>query len=1125
MRTALRWLFGILAGFVVVVLLAWVGITIWAKEQAGDDVPFTALAGIVATEVLSRIDCAVTGCPPEVAEGLAISVHADELMRTTPVAIDVDEWGRVHIAESDRIYGGAEDNRGHPYWLMDDLASRSVDDRRAYIEKWLAAGKFEDPEHFHARYDSLARLDDTDGDGVPDARHELARWNDTVDGPAAGVEVREGEVFVTVIPDVVRLRDEDGDGEADAIETLVHGYGVKTSLVGHDLHGLVFGPDGRLYFSMGDRGYRIELPDGRVLEPALGPGRGAIFRMKPDGSELEVFATGVRNPQELAFDDYGNLFTGDNNGDGGDKARVVYLVEGGETGWAMPYQTLVGDYIRGPWVAERLWDLAHETQPAWVLPPVGHLGNGPAGFAHYPGLGLPDRYDGHFFLADYGYIPARSGVWSFALEPDGAGFRMVDEHPFVWSVLSTDFDFGWDGHLYVTDFSQIGQTQRLLRASHAEAGQDPRLAETARIAQEGMAARSDAELAELLHHPDQRLRIRAQDALAGRGDGPAFAALARDGDAELVPRLHGLWGLGQLGPDALREGLGDGLAWTDAEAPEFRAQVAKVIGDARAPDWNDTLVAWLAAPDPRVRFFAAQALGRIAAPEAVGPLFAMLRENADRDPFLRHAAIYALYRIGNLDAVLERAGDPDVAVRRAVLLVLRHASDPRIARYLDDPDPLLVVEAARAIYDLPLDGAMPELARLAPGLAPVDEEDRQVGRALHRRVLGANLRVRDEDGALALAGYAADESQLPALRELALEALGEYPEPGPRDFTMGFYRPLETRPPEVVFAALDTHGPALVAGAFGERALEIASRFGRVPLDDDELERRVADASAAPGMRRASLVALAARAVSRDTPGALRAARTALASDVPELRADARDVLVELAPSEGLEELVALDGDASVVELQRAYVALGALEEPRAVAALDRALDQLAAGELARGAQLELIEAARGHGDPDLLGKLGAWENRWARDPASGMVWALEGGDAARGQEVFQAQGDCQRCHVAGGHGAGVGPPLEGVVARRGAPFVLRSLLDPNAEITEGFATVAVTRRDGSAVAGTLVSSDGSGVVITDASGERVEIPADDIVSQTDPVSGMPPLGYSLRSHDLRDVIAYVSTL
>jgi quinoprotein glucose dehydrogenase len=198
---------------------------------------------------------------------------------------------------------------------------------------------------------------------------------------------------------------------------------VKTSLSGHDLHGLAHGPDGKVYFSMGDRGYNVTTREGKHLVPPIDPGRGAVFRMNPDGSGLEVFAEGLRNPQELAFDDYGNLFTGDNNGDGGDKARIVYVVEGGDSGWAMPYQTLVGDYLRGQWNAEKLWHLQHETQPAWIVPPIGHLANGPSGLAYYPGLGLPERFAGRFFLCDYRYQPSKSQIWSFGVEPAGAGFR------------------------------------------------------------------------------------------------------------------------------------------------------------------------------------------------------------------------------------------------------------------------------------------------------------------------------------------------------------------------------------------------------------------------------------------------------------------------------------------------------------------------------------------------------------------------------------------------------------------------------------------------------------------------------------------------------------------------------
>ena len=136
---------------------------------------------------------------------------------------------------------------------------------------------------------------------------------------------------------------------ADRREVLLDGFGVHTALLGHDMHGLILGPDGRLYFSIGDRGFNVTTPEGRHL---FYPHTGAVLRCNRDSSELEVYASGMRNPQELAFDRHGNLFTGDNNSDGGDKARWVYVVEGGDSGWRISFQSL---RTRGPWNEEKLW--------------------------------------------------------------------------------------------------------------------------------------------------------------------------------------------------------------------------------------------------------------------------------------------------------------------------------------------------------------------------------------------------------------------------------------------------------------------------------------------------------------------------------------------------------------------------------------------------------------------------------------------------------------------------------------------------------------------------------------------------------------------------------------------------
>jgi quinoprotein glucose dehydrogenase len=1120
----MRWIRRVLALVVVAILVAWGALVYAYRDVAGPGVPAWQLAIFIAQEVGARIYCGVTGCPAQLPDGMTgMTIRewaAPGLVPSTPVALDVDPWHRVYVAEGDRNQGGAEDNRRHMYWLDDDLASTTVEERRAYYEKWVANGRIEDPETFTARADRALVVEDQDGDGNADHTRELARWNDWVNGIFSGVLWHNGDLYATEIPSVFRLRDV-AESDPPEVETLATGFGVKTSLSGHDLHGLVLGPDGRIYFSMGDRGYNVVTREGRHLVPPMDPGRGAVFRMKPDGSELEVFAEGLRNPQELAFDDYGNLFTGDNNGDGGDAARIVYVVEGGDSGWAMPVQTLVGDYVRGPWNAEKLWELQHETQPAWILPPIAHLSNGPAGFAAYPGLGLPERFAGHFFLCDYRYQPSRSQVWTFGVEPEGAGFRMVNEEPFIGQILVTDLVFGYDGRIYAARYNDFAKTQTLVVLEHAEARSDPRVAEAVTLAQEGMGERPTAELTALLGHADRRIRQRAQQELVRRADPAPLGLLARDREAALIPRLHALWGLGQLGAGAI-EAIGwKNLAWAESEEPELRSQLAKLAGEAGAGGLTPDLVRWLGDSDARVRFFAAQSLGKLGAPSAVEPLIALLRGNADQDVFLRHAASYALFRIGDLEALLAHADDESRAVRMGVLLALRRAGDPRIARFLDDSEPALVLEAARAVHDLPIPEAMPALAALPPAGLPRDD-DPQTSFALHRRVIDANRLVGTEDAAVALAAHAAEEALPTPMRRLALDALAEFAKPGPRDYVWGSWRPEPERDPSVVHAALDRYGRGLVQGDLGDRALEVALAYGRVPLDDDELLARIGDASEAAASRAASLRALARREGSASLRPAIA---VAAGSDVALLRAEARDALVRVSLSEALASLAPARFEGEPLERQRAFAALARLGGPEAEALLEDALDRLEAGTLEADAQLDLIEAARAHGAPALLERVESYESRTpARDLVAARSWALEGGDADRGRLVFQGHGDCQRCHGEAGHGGGVGPPLEGVGSARDRGFLLRAVLEPSADITDGFATLSLTRTDGSVISGLLVS-EGDQAVVLETGGQQERVAVAEIASRIGPVSAMPPNGLALTPRDLRDLIAYLASL
>ncbi|MFG0334714.1 MAG: PVC-type heme-binding CxxCH protein, partial [Maioricimonas sp. JB049] len=646
----------------------------------------------------------------KIPDGVEVELFAAEPMLANPVAFCIDERGRVFVAETFRQSKGVEDNRGHMDWLERDLALTTVEERRKMFEDFLG----EKVASYSEEHDRIRLLIDEDGDGKADKATVFADgFNDVVEGTGAGVLAWRGDVYYTCIPRLWKLQDTNGDGIADAREALHDGYGVRVAFRGHDMHGLVLGPDGRLYFSIGDRGYNVMTQEGTQL---VRPDTGAVFRCNPDGSELEVFAYGLRNPQELAFDDYGNLFTGDNNSDSGDKARWVHIVEGGDTGWRMYFQYLED---RGPWNRERIWypyradEETIAVQPASTVPPVANLGDGPSGLTYYPGVGLPERYDGHFFMADFRGSSGQSGIRSFAVEPKGATFELVDSHWLIQNVLATDVDFGYDGKMYVSDWvdgwngTGKGRIYKFAWPEHAASDVVEQVGQQMAAGFDDLAVE---ELIELLFHADRRIRLEAQFAIVRRESVGTLGAAVNAKDFVADPRLaelgriHAAWGLGQLartsGVSSV-EAARSLVTLLNDDSAEIRAQAAGALGEVLADDeWLltaslDTLARLVEEGSPREQYFAAVALGKAGDPEAVEPLLGLLAANNDADPVLRHAASLSLARIGDRDALLEAAGDPSRAVRLGVVLAMRQLKMPEIAAFLQDGDAAIVEEAAR----------------------------------------------------------------------------------------------------------------------------------------------------------------------------------------------------------------------------------------------------------------------------------------------------------------------------------------------------------------------------------------------------------------------------------------------
>ncbi|HET7811001.1 MAG TPA: HEAT repeat domain-containing protein [Steroidobacteraceae bacterium] len=1053
------------------------------------------------------------------AKGLKASLWAAEPMLANPVAIDFDEKGRLFVSETYRYRTSVLDIRDYMGMLELDLASRSIEDRMALHRKVFGE---EQTRQFAIESEIVRLVEDTDHDGVADKSSIYAdKFNSELDGIASGVLARHGKVWFTNIPSLWLL---EGDAGHVKRTELLRGFGVRYNFTGHDFHGLALGHDGKLYFSIGDRGMNVKTREGTTVAY---PDEGAVYRANPDGTELELVHRGLRNPQELVFDEHGNLFTGDNDSDQGDQERLVYLVEGGDSGWRIGYQHAPLGH-GGPWLSESLWKPAFAGRPAYLLPPICNIEDGPSGLTYYPGTGLTPEYAGHFFITHFKGSIARSGIQTYTLKQNGATFAPTSSQQFIGGVLPTDVTFGPDGVLYLSDWvdgwpkSNKGRIYGISPVT-PDPAQAKISADLAKLLAQGFTQRKDAELAALLSHPDRRARLEAQLELAARGDKSAalFSKIAHDRKAAPLARLHAVWGLTQLGRKnlAIAPLLAQLLGDMD---PEVRAQAAKGLGDIHAKGAQEVLVARLTDSEPRVRFFAAQSLGKLGNEASARPLIELLRANDNKDAYLRFAASNALSKLGADAALATAAKDSSAAVRLGVLLAYRRSEDPAIAGFLDDSDAYLVREAAEAINDVPI---APALAPLAGKLASAPVRDE----AVVLRALNANYRLGDAPRAQALANYAANGSATPQMRSEALRQLAIWGKVPQRDRIVGIYRPMKERPATDAVTALTPVAAQLLGGDVPE-----------------PVQLATLDAIAALQLRTAA-PALVAAVSNEKAPEALRAgalrtldgfggkeavdaAAVAVKSTVPALRLAALQILAQRAPDLALPTIKRFTASKSEVEQQAAFQALAQLQSPQAPALLVGAIDQLAAGKVQPGAQMELLDAVDQSSAPAVKARWDKQKAAWAAgsDALAPYRFALAGGNPRAGADQFfgNAVLPCARCHRAFGEGGDAGPNLGAIGAQKPAEYLLESVVKPSAHIAAGFDNVTFTLANGETESGSVVSESATQVVVKRGDGSQVTLDPKQVKQRVSAPSSMPEIYAQVLSRaQLRDVVAFLKVL
>ncbi|HEY2951247.1 MAG TPA: c-type cytochrome, partial [Verrucomicrobiae bacterium] len=554
---------------------------------------------------------------------------------------------------------------------------------------------------------------------------------------------------------------------------------------------------------------------------------------------------------------------------------------------------------------------------------------------------------------------------------------------------------------------------------------------------------------------------------------------------------------------------------------------------------------------PRVRFFTAIRLGKLGRKEAVPALLEMLRANNNQDRYLRHAGVMGLIGCADVSTLAALAKDDSPGVRMAAVLALRRKAGAEVAAFLDDINPQIVLEAARAISDLPISAALPPLAakvgqasRLSQQFESarklVDASNASAARkpsgsgetpdllsSLLRRVINANFRLGAETNAALLAAFAASSSAPEPLRVEALNALGDWARPSGRDRITGLWRPLAPRDGQIAARALQprlTELSSSPANTVKLAAIRVGAKLG-VKAGGASAFGLLADTKQSSAVR---LEALKSLDTLKDAKLA-DAVKLALSDTDESLRKEATRLQTHLRPKDATAQWRQTLAKGSSGEKQAALRALGAVPGTAADEILSSWMDKLLAKEVPAELQLDLLVAAAQCSAPGVKDKVTKFEH--TRDPKDDLrQWreCLAGGDAAEGKKIFaeKQETQCVRCHKAGGEGGDVGPDLTHIAAQKDRAYLMESVLFPNKQIAAGFESVLVSMKNGMDYAGIVKNETDTVLELNSPEDGLLKLNKADIKARERTLSPMPEeMRQVLTKDDIRNLVEFLSGL
>jgi quinoprotein glucose dehydrogenase len=1116
-----------------------VGLLAFSCQESKTDLRIKSLDQETVNAQVKTIEASVS---PVLSEGLKLSIWAVDSLVYDPISIQMTDQGELIYSRTNRQKDSEFDIRGHQDWEIRSISLQNIEEKRAFLHAelsperssentWLAdlnGDGSHDWRDMTVQKEQIYRLKDTDGDGYADQSQMMVEdFNDEVTDVAGAVMMGEDALYVGVGPDMWRMVDNNGDGIMDEKSSISHGYGIHIGFGAHGMSGLEMGPDGRVYWGIGDIGFNGTGPDGKEWKY---PNRGVIARANPDGSDFEIFAMGVRNTHEFVFDAHTNLISVDNDGDHpGEKERLVYLTNGSDSGWRTNWQ--FGKY-RDPdnnsykvWMDEKLFLPRWEGQAAFITPCIQNYVSGPTGMVYNPGTALGSKWKDSFFVVEFVGSPARSGIHAFKLQNKGASFELTKTERILSGVLPTGLDFGPDGALYLADWIDGWGTKnygRVWKLEEENSDLKAIQADTEQKLRADFKKLKEAELKSNLYHEDMRVRRKAQFELAKREkEGfQVFQEVLKDKSNQLA-RIHAIVGISQLA--RLKD-----ISYAQVivpllkdQDPEIKAQAAKWLGDIRYSKAESELISNLKDVNSRVQFFAAEALVRTASEKALAPLITLLQENNDADAYIRHAATLALSRIGKVQPLAALSSHPSKAVRLGAVIALRRLESPELAIFLNDTDEFIVTEAALAIHDdFSVPTALPALAKLISTTTFRNEP-------LVRRIISANQRVGADENLMDLLAFLSQSGVPLPLKQEAIAAVGTWAKPSLVDRVDGRYRGAVDRDPGIIREISKKELVAQLNSSTEDLRLESIKALGKLSITDTEdllFEKLKTDPSASVKVAALNSLkvmnsAILGKAIARamvDQDQALRVAGLGYLAET------------DLPQEQKVALLSEIIQKRSIPEKQTALLTLGELSESSKLKEWEGILTQFKSGKLPEATWVELEEAIKATKSVELESKFKLLlEEKSKGEPWKQYQGALAEGSVRNGRGIFfeNQTAQCIRCHAYDDMGGNAGPRLSGIANKLSREELLIALVEPSARLAPGFGMINLELNSGEKVSGTLMTDNSDSVVVKVGSDPEKTIPKSEIKTSKTAMSSMPPMGTLLSKRELRDLVSFLSTL